>query len=669
MFLEYIKFYNYRPYYGEQVLDLRGEDRVGNVDKKIVLIGGLNGHGKTSLINGINVCFFGHRKFKNRNEYYRYLNESVNRRYIQEGGSTSFIELGFTDNSQRYAIKVNFNKTDQKEHRQIFELDEDLSPVRELSMTEEEFHDFIDKRIPVDVSQFYIFDAEKTRELVGDQDKEETTEAIEQIMSLKIYNKLKEDLDHISRQTRNELRETATETEIQNILSELDKITSKIDRLYFKIGENNRQIDLFVIKEREKQIERRKLLSQNDETKKTIANKIGQLENKLETLNGEILKSRNKLFHIILQPYINKLKQDIQKEREIAERKATYEAQFNFYENFIDKLLNTNIRPRLRNKQIKQLRNHGKNIWAKLNDISYNPSVENVSLIHDLSNHEYQTIMSSNEIKNSDIVNLVDRKQKIEQELNNLNDQLDDAPEHIDTKDLDDEIARLNQKIGRLKQENRELQTKRADLNKVKGEKEGSLKRLQSKKGKTRYLQSKNELISNTVNAIEQFIKKVTKLKSQELKYEIEVIIEQLFRKGDFGKISFSPDTFQLSITDYYGNDMDLNSRSEGEKQLMSLAMIWALTKVSGFSFPFVIDTPLARLDRSHRSNLVQHYFTKLSDQVIILSTDTEITEGFYNELKPFLRTSYILKYDNEENRTIIEEGYFFDKEDSLWLV
>lgn len=669
MFLEYINFFNYRPYYGEQTINLRGKNSDGIINKKVVLIGGLNGHGKTSLINAINVCLFGHRKFKNQNEYYLYLNESVNKRYLQEGGKESFIELGFTENSQHYAIRVTFNAMDKAEKRQIFQLDKDLKPLRELIMTEEEYNDFIDQRIPVDVSQFYIFDAEKTRELVGDQDKEETAEAIQQIMSLKIYNQLKLDLEHISRQTKRELMHAATESNIHNTLNDLEQLTNKIDKIYFKEEEIRNKIKLLIEKEKEASIERRRLLSQNDQTKKAIAKKIGQLENQIKEINNEINKSKSKLFHLILQPHLSRLKKDVQTDKEILNKQLEYHSQFNFYEDFIEQLLSIKISPKLRNRQKRQLKEHGKHIWAKIKNISYDSRIEDKNPIHDLSNHEYKIIMNASEIKETNIIDLVSEKQKKEALLKELNQQLENAPEPIDTTELDKKIAELNQQIGTLKEKNKKLNRRMEELNRLRNKKNSELESLQTNKEQTKHLQSKNELISNTSKAIDEFIDKVTKLKAEELKFEIETIINQLFRKGDFREIVFDPKTFQLTIYDQFGNKMDLNSRSEGEKQLISLAMIWALTKVSGFNFPFVIDTPLARLDSSHRSNLVQHYFTKLSDQVIILSTDTEITEEFYNELKPFLRASYILKYDNRNDKTIIEEGYFFDKEDKLWLV
>lgn len=663
MFLEYIKLSNYRPYYGSHTLNLRGKDSDGIIDKKIVLIGGLNGHGKTSLINAINICLFGHRKFKNQKEYYEYLNESVNNRYKAEGGKESTLELGFTDNSEAYAIRVNFNYYEQKEIRQIFQLNNNLEPQREIKMTDEDYYDFIDKRIPVDVSQFYIFDAEKTRELVGDQEKEETFEAIQQIMSLKTYNQLKLDLEHLGRQTKRDLKDIATEKEIKDLIDDLEKIVDKIDKVYIKIQENNKNIELLTSKEINLSIKRRKILSQNNEDKKSIAKKIGTLENEIKIINDKIIKSKDKLFELILRPHLNQLKKDVQLDQKIIKKQSFYQTQFNFYDDFINELLNAKVKPKLRNKQKKQLKQHGKDIWAKLNDFSYDANIENKEPLHDLSNKEVRTIMNLEETKNFNIIELIDQKQKYEILLEKLNKELNDAPEHINTEPLEKEIAKLNQEIGRLKQENRQLNQQMSELNKKKNQKESQLESLQTEKTESKYLKEKNELISKTILAIEEFTDKITKIKAEELKYEIEAIIEQLFRKKDFKDIHFDKKTFQLTIYNQYGNKMDLNSRSEGEKQLISLAMIWALTKVSGFNFPFVIDTPLARLDNSHRLNLVHHYFTKLSDQVIILSTDTEIDEPIYNELKPFLRATYMLIYDNDNDKTIIEENYYFEKE------
>src|SRR5690606_37086940 len=150
-------------------------------------------------------------------------------------------------------------------------------------------------------------------------------------------------------------------------------------------------------------------------------------------------------------------------------------------------------------------------------------------------------------------------------------------------------------------------------------------------------IEKKLDLTNRLYQATQEFIDRVTLLKAQQLKKEIEVILGQLFRKDEFNRVIFDPNRFTLAMFNQHNEEIDIMSRSEGEKQLISLGMIWALTKVSGSKMPFVIDTPLARLDSIHRKNVVEHYFTRLSDQVIILSTDTEITLDFYKALKPFI--------------------------------
>jgi DNA sulfur modification protein DndD len=74
------------------------------------------------------------------------------------------------------------------------------------------------------------------------------------------------------------------------------------------------------------------------------------------------------------------------------------------------------------------------------------------------------------------------------------------------------------------------------------------------------------------------------------------------------------------------------------------------------------IDTPLARLDSSHRRNLIERYFPTASHQVILLSTDTEITETEVQRLreKNAIAREYLLDYNAHLNMTTVKSGYFW---------
>ena len=106
---------------------------------------------------------------------------------------------------------------------------------------------------------------------------------------------------------------------------------------------------------------------------------------------------------------------------------------------------------------------------------------------------------------------------------------------------------------------------------------------------------------------------------------------------------------------------VDINGFSSGEKQIYILCLYWALLKASDIEIPFIIDTPYARIDETHRNNITSEYLSTISDQVIILSTNTEIDEKAYREIKPKLNGEYLIEYDDKNRKTIQREGYFFE--------
>jgi DNA sulfur modification protein DndD len=86
---------------------------------------------------------------------------------------------------------------------------------------------------------------------------------------------------------------------------------------------------------------------------------------------------------------------------------------------------------------------------------------------------------------------------------------------------------------------------------------------------------------------------------------------------------------------------------------------LWGLAKSSDVELPIIIDTPFARLDSEHRTNIAKHYFPFASEQVIILSTDEEIDHRYVNLLQPFIGKNYLIKHNDAKRVSKIEEGYF----------
>ena len=120
------------------------------------------------------------------------------------------------------------------------------------------------------------------------------------------------------------------------------------------------------------------------------------------------------------------------------------------------------------------------------------------------------------------------------------------------------------------------------------------------------------------------------------------------------------PATLKVTLYDRDNNQFDKSELSAGERQMYAFAILEAMTKTSGRKLPTIIDTPLGRLDSKHRGRLAEQYFPSASHQVVILSTDTEVDEGFFNKLSPDISHAYHLDYDETDNCTSAEYGYFW---------
>ena len=136
--------------------------------------------------------------------------------------------------------------------------------------------------------------------------------------------------------------------------------------------------------------------------------------------------------------------------------------------------------------------------------------------------------------------------------------------------------------------------------------------------------------------------------------------LRQLLRKERLVEsLRIDPDTFAVSLTGPGGSELPVERLSAGERQLLATALLWGLRRAAGRIVPLVIDTPLGRLDSSHRMHLVTRYFPHASHQTILLSTDEEIAGTYYESLRPWIGAEYTLVTNEAAMSTEIKPGYF----------
>ena len=99
---------------------------------------------------------------------------------------------------------------------------------------------------------------------------------------------------------------------------------------------------------------------------------------------------------------------------------------------------------------------------------------------------------------------------------------------------------------------------------------------------------------------------------------------------------------------------------SSGEKQIFVMSLYWAIMNQSKNELPFIIDTPFARIDAEHRSNITEYFFKKLTGQLLILSTDEELSNNHLEAMRDQISHVYMLEY-GQDKRTHIRENQYFE--------
>ncbi|MEX5271508.1 DNA sulfur modification protein DndD [Kocuria sabuli] len=130
--------------------------------------------------------------------------------------------------------------------------------------------------------------------------------------------------------------------------------------------------------------------------------------------------------------------------------------------------------------------------------------------------------------------------------------------------------------------------------------------------------------------------------------------------------VHIDPKDFTVHLEGANGVEIPAARLSAGERQLLAVALLWGIAKVAGKAIPMVIDTPLGRLDSVHRERLVDRYFPEAGEQVLLLSTDEEINEPLFHRLAPAISATYLLDHDNENHTTSVNPGYWWKRENNV---
>lgn len=666
MLFKKLIFDNYKTYYGHQEVDFYIPKEVRQEgEKNIILLGGLNGAGKTTILKAILYVLFGKRGFS-PTEHKRVFSNVINNTFFDEGGRDCSVTLAIeTDKNEEWTLKVKWGFDHNK---RLISENRDLTVKKPGAMIGktvridniDTFNRFMDKMIPYHAAPFFIFDGEEIKDIILRQNSEEMKEAIHKITGMETYKLLLSDLSSIKTGIEKNLAKAVDQNKLKSLDANLKEYEEQIQHLEKRkelISSERKKFDDLI---NEVKNERNEKITTNSKSREVIVKKQSGLATELRLAKEQFENYfNNNAINIILKEKTKVLQNRLKLEYNIRQKKMIQDASLMPYEKFMDELLNQPFTPPLSNEQLNQLKEIGREIWVKENNIEKAISEDHVD-IHDISTKDYNYLVNLPARNNSYVIDLINKIEKLNLELEALEIEIRNAPETIDISAENERIDILTKKLGEL---NLKYKSIIAKLNKIKEQRTAvvnQLTRLSDQGADYDALNKRLIYVKKLIHTMNSYVHEMTKLKASFIREEFSSMLSRLFRKQDeFGKIEFDISTYTVRLYNDRNQEISIQDRSAGEMQMISSSLIWALTKASDLALPMVIDTPLGRLDSYHRNHLINHYYKELSEQVIILSTDTEITQDYINFMQEHSYKQYMLDYDQSKKYTVIRDGYF----------
>ena len=638
-------------------------------DKPIILIGGTNGAGKTTLFESILIGFYGQSYFDKkttRKEYEKFLGNKVHR-YLgttAAADSTSIIvDFKFYHNGivDDYTVDRTWYDNDG---RLTEELKIKKNNKRLDSVEESQWQSFIEELIPKGIAKLFFFDGEKIVKMTEDENEEiEIKSSFDSLLGLDVIEQLHSDLRiHIMRNMKDNSK--TIDAQYNGFIHEKEEIVKDLERLERNIVSktNNQENILSEIHTLEDKIS--KIGGGFASKREDLRLKKASLEI-THTVSESELKSllSGPMPFCLIPKQIKSLQNQIKKDSEITKKQ--------FEKEILDEKLN----------QILAVLNQ-KTLWKKIPKNSQikellNSKITKVFESKKSSKQEMKNLFNFSLLESTNILNLLHNLvtthipkleheslqfDKISDELNQIETALSNAPNDDEIGPLISKLNSLHKEQGMLENEIDHMESKVTTQNTYLKMINHKIRNIVADQYKDKSAGVQVQLATKVQKVLDEYILKLKEKKLQLLEvYLLEELRRLLHKENLITKVTINKISFEITLYDKDENAIPKDLLSKGEQQMFATGVLLALARTSGKPLPFMIDTPLARLDVSHRDNMIEKFFPYASHQVVIFSTDSEISEDYYRQLLPYLSRSYAMEYMPGKGKTKQHLGYFWN--------
>lgn len=606
-------------------------------DKKMNVIIGENGFGKTSFINSIKIALHGITNdvlkigdtTLTKGDFIMGatgFSGMINRVAKEQGIKECSIGIEFEDKQLNRYLLTRTYKVTTSAYKEVLTV---KNIANDTVLTDEEAQDFINANIiNPSLAKFFLFDGEKVQDIANFTN-EEFAKMLEDIFEeIGVYEQLIEDMKI---QKRDYQSQTFTDKELKNKFIVLNK----------KNDDTEKEIEKFIKDIKINKDEKRELGKTGTELKNKISKLKSDSKDDLKAFESnlnELLHNKDKKLEIFKSQAVTCLPLLVDKEFRL---KVETDILANYYDlNYMPK----EILDRKKIEFIKLLEEKIKNnedisnIMEIFNKVFYSDNQEKRVSFVDTSKIKYQ--YESLDLEILAFGTLLDNIIELDEFIKEQEENISNVKIRIKENELElDSLLEKQQENSNeffLREKNIETFEKGIENNKqYLKDIEKDIHALSRQGHKEDILSAKIDTCEKVINVSKEAIV-ITKAKKRA---ELETIVNEKFQvliKDNYIASNLKiNDNFTINLFDNEDKAMDILSSSSGQKQIIATALIWAISDYVKTDMPMIVDTPLGRLDDKNQKLLLENFYPNASSQIIMLPTPSELrAEGFQELVK-----------------------------------
>lgn len=655
MIIDKLTLHNFGVYGGRHEIELTPTDP----NKPITLFGGLNGGGKTTFLDALLLVLYGKfAKCSNRNNlsYDEYLRKSINRQVSEKDGAA--IELSFRHRQSNIEESVKVTRSWRATGKSIREAvtvyrNDQIDPE-----CTERWYEFIEELIPSRIANLFFFDGEKIEDLASpEQAADLLRTGINALLGLDLIETLERDLKVVERRRKGRLGTTEDQEKLLKLNEELDSLAKQQADICQQKASCQSCLD---------QLDKdRRALEQSykDEGGDLFDQRI-EITAAHERATRDLITTHDRMREIaagdapllLVEDLLHQAYDQCVKDKEILANAQSLELLERRDRELLDYMGDTDTNKKVQDRIAEFLvadRDKRRSNGTQDALIGIDPEALGVLRTGQLA-----------ETRQS-IDDLIAHASRLEGDIAKLDRRLESIPDPAGLAGISSALKE-NEKLSLIAEHKLKEFGEKRDQSAIAIEKKQS--EIDNILDANIRSQFANETSARVISQTEATRSLLTvyrsRMSARHVRRLEQLVLESyqlLMRKQSLiADIRIDAKSFEPSLYAANREQVPLDRLSAGERQLLAVAILWGLSKASGRSLPTVIDTPLGRLDGTHRENLVSSYFPAASHQVILLSTDKEIDEQYYSKLSPSLGREYSIEYDENTQSSIVSDGYFW---------